>query len=194
VRALAASKLALSGEKDTVPAILAALARESDPVARISFASAATQLRSEDGFNALRSMCRDSGWSSLRRMEAAQEMVSLGHEDCLADVLNVLRSHDSNDAVNDPANMAISVLLRHKHIPAEELPRIRGFAQVFLRSENPPIRAGSSDLLEKYGDSLSAEHLRGALAVEQDEAVRKAMAAALRALETKPVASPGEEK
>jgi hypothetical protein len=90
--------------------------------------------------------------------------------------------------------MAISILLQHKHIPAEELPAIRGLAQVFLRSENPAIRGGASDLLEKYGDSLSAEHLRGALAVEQDEAVRKGMAAALRSLEAKPVASTGEEK
>jgi hypothetical protein len=39
--------------------------------------------------------------------------------------------------------------------------------------------------LEKYGDSLSAEYLRGTLAIDQDADVRKAMAAALRALETK---------
>lgn len=183
VRGAAAARLSFSGEKDTVPSILAALAIESSST-KILLASSAAELGAQEGFAALRGMCRDSGWSSIHRMEAANMMVALNNEDCLADVLNVLRSNDSNDAVNDPANMAVYVLLRHKHIPAEELPRIRGLAQVFLGSENPSIRAGSIDLLEKYGDSLSAEYLRGALAVEQDEAVRKAMAAALRSLET----------
>jgi HEAT repeat protein len=194
VRGAAAARLAFSKEKDTVPSILAALAIESSPSIKILFASSAAELGAQEGFAALRGMCRDSGWSSIDRMQAANMMIGLENEDCLADVLNVLRSHDNNDAVNDAANMAISILLQHQHIPAEELPAIRGLAQVFLRSENHAIRAGASDLLEKYGDSLSAEHLRGALAVEQDEAVRKAMVAALRALETKPVASPGEEK
>jgi len=195
VRGAAAARLAFSKEKDTVPSILAALAIESSPSIKILFASSAAELGAQEGFAALRGMCRDSGWSSIDRMQAANMMIGLKNEGCLADVLNVLRSHDNNDdAVNDAANMAISILLQHKHIPAEELPAIRGLAQVFLRSENPAIRGGASDLLEKYGDSLSAEHLRGALAVEQDEAVRKGMAAALRSLEAKPVASTGEEK
>src|SRR5579864_3490338 len=193
VRGAAAARLAFSGEKDTVPSILAALAIESSST-KILLASSAAELGAQEGFAALRGMCRDSGWSSIHRMEAANMMVGLNNEDCLADVLNVLRSNDSNDAVNDPANMAVYVLLRHKHIPAEELPAIRGLAQVFLRSKSPSIRGGASDLLEKYGDSLSAEHLRGALAVEQVEAVRKGMADALRALEAKPVASQPEEK
>jgi HEAT repeat protein len=179
VRGAAAARLAFSKEKDTVPSILAALAIESSTSIKILFASSAAKLGAQEGFAALRGMCRDSGWSSIDRMQAANMMVSLKNEDCLADVLNVLRSHDNDDAVNDAANMAISVLLQHKHIPAEELPAIRGLAQVFLRSENPSIRGGASDLLEKYGDSLSADYLRSALAVEQDEAVRKAMAEAL---------------
>src|SRR5579864_4290600 len=193
VRGAAAARLSFSGEKETVPSILAALAIESSST-KILLASSAAELGAQEGFAALRGMCRDSGWSSIHRMEAANMMVGLNNEDCLADVLNVLRSNDSNDAVNDPANMAVYVLLQHKHIPAEELPAIRGLAQVFLRSENPSIKAGSINLLEKYGDSLSAEYLRGALAVEKDEDVRKAMAEALRALETKPVSSPGEKK
>jgi HEAT repeat protein len=179
VRGAAAARLAFSKEKDTVPSILAALAIESSTSIKILFASSAAKLGAQEGFAALRGMCRDSGWSSIDRMQAANMMVSLKNEDCLADVLNVLRSHDNDDAVNDAANMAISVLLQHKHIPAGELPAIRGLAQVFLRSENPSIRGGASDLLEKYGDSLSADYLRSALAVEQDEAVRKAMAEAL---------------
>lgn len=189
VRGAAAARLAFSGEKDTVPSILAALAIESTST-KILLAYSAAELGSQEGFAALRGMCRDSGWSSIDRMQAANMMVGLKNEDCLADVLNVLRSNDSNDAVNDAADMAISILLQHKHIPAEELPAIRGLAQVFLKSENPSIRAGSSDLLEKYGDRLSAECLRVALAVEKDEAVQKGMTEALRALETKPVTSP----
>lgn len=188
VRGAAAARLAFSGEKDTVPFILAALSVESG-TNKILLASSAAELGAQEGFAALRGMCRDSGWSSIDRMQAANMMVALHNEDCLADVLNVLRSHDNYDAVNDPVNdavnIAVYVLLQHKHIPAEELPEVRGLAQVFLKSANHSIRGGSSDILEKYGDSLSAEHLRVALAIEQDEAVRKGMAAALRALETK---------
>lgn len=152
VRGAAAARLAFSGKNETVPFILAALAVESG-TNKILLASSAAELGAQEGFAALRGMCQDSGWSSIDRMDAASMMVGLHNEDCLADVLNVLRSHNNYDAVNDPVNdavnMAVYVLLRHKHIPAEELPAIRGLAQGFLKSANPSIRGGASDLLEK---------------------------------------------
>src|SRR5260370_35042116 len=53
VRPPAALVLATRGEKDAVPAILAALAAETFPGARIGLAYAATELGAEHGFAAL---------------------------------------------------------------------------------------------------------------------------------------------
>ena len=186
VRSLAASKLAFAGEKDSIPFILAALARERIPVARIGFAYAAAELGAQDGVVALRGMCGDPGWSRARRMEAANMMVAVHNEDCLGDVLDVLRSRDESQTVDEGAISALCVLLRHNHVPAPELPEVRRLAAVYLKSDNDATRVYASDVLGKFGDPSSAEDLRRALVVEHEENVQVAITTALKSLETRP--------
>jgi HEAT repeat protein len=186
VRSLAASKLAFAREKDTIPFILAALARESIPVAKIGFASAAAELGVQDGFAALRSMCGGPAWSRVRRMNAANMMVALHNEDCLSDVLDILKSRDESQIVDEGAISALCVLLRHSHVPAQELPEIRRLAAAYLRSDNDATRVYASDVLARFGDLSSADDLRRAFPIEHDENVQVAITNALKALETKP--------
>lgn len=185
VRSLAASKLAFAGEKDALPLILTALTKETSPGDRILFAYAAAELGAQDGFAALRGMCGDRAWSRVRRMNAANMMVALHNEDCLGDVLEVLRSRDESQIVDEGAISALCVLPRHSNIPASELPELRRLAAAYLKSDNAATRVYASDVLGKFGDSSSAEDLRRALGVEHEENVQVAITRALKSFETR---------
>ena len=75
VRIFAAIRLADKGVKAAIGPVLDALAAETLEGNKIILASAAARLGSEEGFNALKSMCRDGSWSATLRMSAAQTMV-----------------------------------------------------------------------------------------------------------------------
>ena len=68
VRKLAAGTLAANGDKAAIRPILAALAAETVESNKIFLATAAAELGSAEGFNALKGMCDDRNWSPVQRM------------------------------------------------------------------------------------------------------------------------------
>jgi hypothetical protein len=190
VRAAAAPELAARIGKDAVAPILAALVTETYPVTRISMAYTAAKLGADEGVAALRSMCRDSSWSPDLRMAAAWAMVIGGHEECLANVMEVIRLHDDSQATIQ----ALNILPWYKHLPAREMQEVRNLVQMSLRSDYSEVRMKASYVLRQWGDSSAMEDVRSALAVEHDETTRGVLAKDLKALEEKQANSPVKAK
>jgi HEAT repeat protein len=187
VRSAAAHALAAQGEKDAVGSILEALATETFPGARIHLASAAVKLGADEGVVALKSMCGNLSWPAGLRMVAAWSTIVAGREDCLGDVLDVIRLHDD-------ASDALNLLTWFKHAPVREMQEVRNLVRMSLRSNDPGVRMSASSVLRQWGDSSAMEDVRRALAVEDDEIARFVLAKDLKALEEKQADSAGKAK
>jgi HEAT repeat protein len=181
VRSAAAHELAARMGKDAVPSILSALAAETFPGTRIQLACAASKLGAEEGVAALKSMCGDPSWSAVLRMSAAWAMLVAGREDCLGNVMDVVRVHDDIQATNQ----ALNLFTWFKHVPAREMQEVRNLVRMSLRSDNVLIKRQASYVLRQWADSPALEDLQSAIAGERDEAVREAMIKDLKALEEK---------
>src|SRR5580704_8053631 len=111
VRTFAAMRLAYDGDKAAVRPILDALKVEKIDGDRIILATAAAQLGSDEGLNTLKSMCEERSWSPTVRMIAAQSMIlDLGRQECLFDIVEVLRSADASPDDYSAAIIALNVL------------------------------------------------------------------------------------
>lgn len=185
VRVLAAIRLADAREHDAVPVIMAMLKTEPTPSVRATLALEAARLGSEEGIAALTGMCRD-GSEPVARLAAAEDMlVFLNNEDCLADVVDILRSsYDSRSGDIEGILQALSLLPRFKHVPPQQLAEIRRLAPAVLMSHDAIVRAFASDVLDKFGDATAIRQLKDALAAEKDETARKAMTSAITSLES----------
>jgi HEAT repeat protein len=190
VRSAAALALAAQGEKDAVGSILEALATETFPGARIHLAAAAVKLGADEGVVALKSMCGNSSWPAGLRMSAAWAMIVAGREDCLGNVLDVIRLHDDGPATNH----ALNLLTWFKHAPVREMQEVRNLVRMSLRSNDPGVRMSASYVLRQWGDPSAMEDVRSALGVEHDETARGVLAKDLKALEEKQSDSAGKAK
>jgi HEAT repeat protein len=190
VRSASALLLAVNGEKDAIPSILEALATETFPGARIHLAYAAAKLGGDEGVAALKSMCGDRSWSAVLRMSAAWAMLVAGREDCLSNVLDVIRFHDDGQATSQ----ALNLLTCFKHAPVREMQEVRNLVRMSLRSTDPDVRMKASYVLRKWGDSSAMEDVRSALAVEHDETAREVLARDLKALQENQANSPAKAK
>ena len=175
VRSFAALKLAENRDKNAIAPILAALAAESQEGTRIILATAAAQLGADEGLNALRSMCEDRSWSPTLRMGAAQSMVSfLGRQDCLSDVLEVLRSEpDDHQASFGALNLLTYSWL--KQAPPGQLDEIRALAALYLKSPDSMLRIAAGACIRDHGGPSAITQLRAAIDVEQESAVRESL-------------------
>jgi hypothetical protein len=176
VRDFAAIKLADDGDKAAIRPILDALAAEPIEGGKIILAGAAAQLGADEGFNALKSMCGDRSWSPTLRMGAAQTMVNVvGRQECLSDVVEVLRSTPAPDDFPAPV-MALYLLPRFKQISPNQLEEVRDLAAVYLKSDQPAYRIVASQCVRDLGGPWAISQLRAALDAERDEAVRTSIA------------------
>ena len=181
VRSFAAIRLAAGGNKDAVPPILAALTVETVSGARIILATAVAQLGADEGMDALKTMCGDPKWSPTLRIAAAQSMLgNLGREDCLAEVVGVLR--EPGDDVQ-AVGIALSLLPRFKRVPPGQMEDIRHLSASYLKSPTPALRVAASHYIAKARDASAASELRVALRIEYDETVRRAVAADLSTID-----------
>jgi HEAT repeat protein len=187
VRGFGAGRLAAHGERDAIPAILAAMAIEPVPGVQNMMAAAAAQLGSDDGVGALRSRCRNRGWDPILRMAAARYMLDLGRNDCLGDVLDVLRSTETSQSVEDNQVVlqALSLIPQFKSVTPDELREIRTIVPVYFQSKFPWVRATLVSTLRQIGDPWAAEQLRNALTAEQEAYVRASIKSALAAIDSK---------
>lgn len=184
VRVLAAIRLADAGEKSAVPFILRLASQEPQPFVRQGLILQAARLGFEPAVATLRDECK-SGSSQVLQMSAAQAMVAFLHnEDCLDDVLRVLRSGDDGQADHvDAVWTAFCVLPRFQHPPASELAEIRDVGALYLRSDKSQYRSQAADILQRFGDDASAQDLSAALSIETDPTARTAMDRSLHLLE-----------
>lgn len=182
VRNFAALRLAAKGDKAAIPAILAALAAENLNGVKIIQASAAAQLGATEGFDALKSMCGDRSWPPSTRMIAAQTMVSvLGRQECLSDIIEVLRSgaDDGRASLEDRQASLIALNLltyrRFKQLTPSQLDEVRNLSARYLRSQNPGVRMVASQCVRDLGGPWAISELRTAIDAERDEAVRDSL-------------------
>jgi hypothetical protein len=125
VRSFAALKLAAGGQNDAITPILVALRTETVAGAAISMATAASQLDSDEGIQALKAMCENPNWQPSLRMLAAQSMMNLDgqtakYEGCLNGVVGVRPCHHTfpADCVDNPV-----IILRSVDFPEPDGPR-----------------------------------------------------------------------
>ena len=140
VREYAAIRLAEMGSKEAVPAILSVLSREELPGARIIIASAAFQLGAQEGLAALTAMCQNANWSPVFRMLAATQMMNQGREECLVDVLSVLRSGEDHEGTV----LALNLIPRFKQLSAANAAEARNLLSQSIASRSPAIRQQTS--------------------------------------------------
>jgi hypothetical protein len=175
VRNFAAMRLAYDGKKDATRPILDALAVEKIDGVRIIQATSAAQLGSAEGFNVLKSMCEDRSWSPTMRMVAAQNMIIfLRREDCLPDVLEVLRSALAPDDFSAPV-IALNLLPRFKQVSPGQLDEMREISALYLKSQQSAYRMLASQCTRDLGGPWAISQLRAAIDAEREEAVRDVM-------------------
>jgi HEAT repeat protein len=182
VRNFAALRLAARGDKAAIPAILAALAAENLDGVKINQAISAAQLGAPEGFNALKGMCEDRAWAPGLRMIAAAGMLNVGREECLPDVLDVLRSEADRVQTSledrQAARSALNLLTyrKFKQITSPQLDEIRGLTAVYLKSPAPDIRMAAGMCIRDLGGPWAISQLRTAIDAEQEAAVRNSLA------------------
>jgi HEAT repeat protein len=181
VRGLAASMLAARRYQDALPLIWAAFAKETVLGNRVTLALAAARLGSKQAISALKAECGNTHDPEDIRMMAATAAVYVGNEDCLDSVLVVLRARDDRAAVLE----ALSLLPHFTRAPSEKMQEIRQISGALLTSEDFATRTAAIEVLGKLGDGSSILDLEGALSEEQDDGTRRAIAAAIKLLESK---------
>jgi HEAT repeat protein len=180
VRKLAAGTLAANGDKAAIRPILAALAAETVESNKIFLATAAAELGSAEGFNALKGMCDDRNWSPVQRMIAAQTMDQmLGRQECLSDILEVLWLPADNRYAD---SMALTLLSQLKQIPPSRLDEIRNLSAVYSKSQASELRMAASHLIRVLGGPWAVSQLQAGQDAEQDENVRSYIAKELSSL------------
>jgi len=174
VRQFAATKLANDGYKTAIRPILDALASEKVENVKLALATAASRLGAPEGVSALQSMCEDRSWSPSMRMAAAQSMVfGLGRQECLSDVVDVLRSEPGD---HEAVPTALNLLSRFKQIPSSQLEEVRGLVALYLQSPSPDFRLAAGTCIRDMGTPWAISQLQAALNAERDEAVRNSLA------------------
>lgn len=175
VRSFAAMWLAYHGDKAAVRPILDAMAVEKLEGDKIGLATAAAQLGSDEGLDALKNMCEDRSWSPTMRVVAAQSMVSFLHrQDCLSDVLEVLRSEpDDHQASFGALNLLTYGWL--KQIPPGQIDQVRDVCATYLKSQAPMLRIAAGACVRDQGGPFAVSQLRAAIDIEQDQAARESL-------------------
>ncbi len=175
VRGYAALRLASHGYKDTIPAILAALKIEPIAGAQTTLAFSVALLGAEEGFTALKRMCADPGRAPVLRMVDARVLLDLHREDCLQDVLDVLRLRPDDQATV----LALNVLPRFSQTRQDDAAEIRSLISDSLKSPSTLVRMGASYALRQIGSPWAVEQLRNAVAAEHDANVNRILEADL---------------
>jgi HEAT repeat protein len=101
-------------------------------------------------------------------MGAAQEVIKLGRNDCLDEIVETLQSDDFMALW-----MAASMLEQLPNLPASELEEVRNQGQFLLKNKSPALRGAAARLLGKFGDTYSVDSLRSALSTEPDKEARR---------------------
>jgi HEAT repeat protein len=187
VRSLAARKLAQDGQRDSIPAIAAALSVEEAPGTREIMATSLASFGEEQGFAALRDMCRANFPAGLRRF-AAEDMLVLHNEECVDDLVNVLRFVRDSAPGHPLRDNFLQVGLYDldtfppQHPTERQRADFRELAASCLASKSRDIRIAAGRVLGTFGDAGSAQELQRAIAVEEDQDARTRMLADLQRL------------
>jgi HEAT repeat protein len=187
VRSLAARKLAQDGQRDSIPAIAAALSVEDAPGTREIMATSLASLGEEQGFAALRDMCGANFPAGLRRF-AAEDMLILHNEECVDDLVNVLRFVRDSAPGHPLRDNFLQVGLYDldtfapQHPTGRQQADICALAASCLASKSRDIRIAASRVLGTFGDAASAQELQRTVAVEEDHDVRARMLADVQRL------------
>jgi HEAT repeat protein len=181
VRKYAAMRLAATGAKEAIPAILSALVREDFAGVQIGLASAALKLGAPEGLRQLTAMCHNPNWSPMLWMSSASAMLDNGREDCFEDVMAVLRSRQDVQATA----YALDQIIRFKQLSATQVGAAQAVLAECIASQTPLIRQVTASNLSRMGGVWATETVRRALAKEQDEGVKAIMSRSLASMEKK---------
>ena len=186
VRRNAAQQLSVTNDKDAIPAIRDAAARDPIFSNRANMAYDLARLGDSSGVDFLKRTCSDGSITAYYRLEAADEMLYLHSDACFPDVLPILQS--STDA--GVVVRALEICANAKHQLEDEgnpntppdKQRDRLVLELVARRVSDPddsVRAAASDILAKLGDSSQAYILEDAIAQETDEGTRRLLQADL---------------
>jgi len=182
VRSLAAEKLAQDNDKESIPALVAALQVETVAQTRVNVAYALGKLGDERGVTALDSICADSSAEAFVKTEAARLLlyVAKGTPGCLTAMIEVLDRADISTRMN-----AASLLPQFHDLSDEESERVFQALITALKAEQAPIREAVSRALGKLANVAAVAYLQSALTTEPDGIVRSQIESSLQRLQRK---------
>jgi HEAT repeat protein len=193
IRSMAAFKLGNDRVTEAIPWLAEALAAEKAIGTRTHMANALAQLGDKRGQDALESLCQSAGQSDPRA-EAAVRIAATGFlaryhktvcNDAIIDTLHLLERPDTTRNAN---LMAVGLAAaNYLESPTEsQVAAIREIAQRWISDQDMGVRQSASMALARYGDVVSYQKLKAALAIETDAWVRTRMGRDLRKMEGKP--------
>jgi len=173
----AAEKLADNQEKAAIPVMLTMLASSKTASTKVIIGGPLARLGEERGVRVLRETCRAKD-NPQERLNAASYLLSLDHDDCLEDVLEV---------VSIPGGAwrrsAVAMLTRFGHLYKKRAEAVFSAVERLLLSEEGQIREEAGQVLWLLRDRRGVTLLTEAIGREKDEFVRKSLQSALHNLQ-----------
>jgi hypothetical protein len=171
VRVLAATKLAGDHDTNAISAIEKAVGDESNDVTRVQLARALAELGDEKGLSVLRAICSSEKNAGAIRVMAVQNLLELGHRECIDPVLSLIRSNR-----NDAEDRAVALTLLPQFIASPALTSKEAL-DVDIKCLNDPsalVRLTAARVLGDLGDQQNMSALESAIAREPEQTyVRK---------------------
>ena len=174
VRASAAVLLAQRGYTPAIPAMNAALQKESDPTGRLDLAGALDRLGQSSGLSALEALCNDPKLPADLRLNAAGRSLTHGGGTCAAAMTGVLSASD-NPAVQSAAlNYFLDSRLPASTIDVDSADLTKGLHGA-LDSEVADVRRRSAECIGRFKLSSERSHLLAVMRVESNSNAKAAM-------------------
>jgi len=184
VKWLAASELIHLNGKDAVPDVVQALDAEEDPMARVLIANVLAQAQEPQGLAALKGMCNDAAVAGYWRMEAAEDLLNLDHQECLNSVADVLQATAQDANTEITLRHALTLLPRFRNLSAEDSEKLLTRRGMLVNSDSL-IRATAGRALGDFGNSAAIPYLDRTIAAEANRDTSTELKAGLERLKTK---------
>ncbi len=197
IRRFAAQQLSeINDDKDAIPAIRDAAARDPKFANRLYMAYDLARLGDASGADSLKAACSDVSVGIYDRLQAADEMLYLHSDVCFPDVLSILRSSTDAGAVVQALEFCSNAKHQLEDEGNQNTPpdkqRDRLVLELVAKRVSDPdgsVRFIAGDALARLGDSSQAYILEDAISRETNEGMRRSLEEDLEILLKKPPAN-----
>jgi HEAT repeat protein len=195
IRVNTAAQLALNNDKDAIPSIRDAAARDPKFVNRSNMAFYLAQLGDPSGADFLKAACSDTSLPAYDRLHAANNMLTLHSDACFPVVLSILQSSGDEEAIDQALELCAGAKYQLGGDGSQTSPPDKKRNELVIElvgkrlgDDAPFTRLVASSVLSRLGDSSQAHFLQDTISRETDEWNRVRMQRDLENLLAKPPA------